>query len=86
MAPWLLKRNVHFSTMIAVISLATLSQGIARDDRTSVRALRREKRGWVWNQFFVLEEYAEDKPLYVGKVCKHVYSTIHCILLNNYTI
>ncbi|KAI5102884.1 cadherin-7, partial [Silurus meridionalis] len=32
------------------------------------RPLRREKRGWVWNQFFVLEEYAEDKPLYVGKL------------------
>ncbi|XP_070775733.1 cadherin-7-like [Enoplosus armatus] len=28
----------------------------------------RRKRSWVWNQFFVLEEYTEDEPLYVGKL------------------
>ncbi|GCC34975.1 hypothetical protein chiPu_0013452 [Chiloscyllium punctatum] len=26
------------------------------------------KRGWVWNQFFVLEEYTGTDPLYVGKL------------------
>ncbi|KAI1902103.1 hypothetical protein AGOR_G00041260 [Albula goreensis] len=31
-------------------------------------ALNRKKRSWVWNQFFVLEEYTGDDPLYVGKV------------------
>ncbi|TSO25242.1 Cadherin-20 [Bagarius yarrelli] len=30
--------------------------------------LQRQKRNWVWNQFFVLEEYTGDDPLYVGKV------------------
>lgn len=30
--------------------------------------LHRHKRNWVWNQFFVLEEYTGDDPLYVGKV------------------
>ncbi|KAB5555171.1 hypothetical protein PHYPO_G00030430 [Pangasianodon hypophthalmus] len=68
MARWFLKRSALFSTMITVMSLVTLSQGDAGDEGTSVRPLRREKRGWVWNQFFVLEEYAEDKPLYVGKL------------------
>ncbi|XP_051878725.1 cadherin-7a isoform X2 [Pristis pectinata] len=29
---------------------------------------RRVKRGWVWNQFFVLEEYTGTDPLYVGKL------------------
>lgn len=29
---------------------------------------RRRKRSWVWNQFFVLEEFTGDEPLYVGKV------------------
>lgn len=29
----------------------------------------RVKRGWVWNQFFVVEEYTGTEPLYVGKVC-----------------
>lgn len=28
----------------------------------------RVKRGWVWNQFFVLEEYMGSDPQYVGKV------------------
>lgn len=29
---------------------------------------QRHKRSWVWNQFFVLEEFTGDEPLYVGKV------------------
>uniref|UniRef100_A0A3P8R0Z7 Cadherin-12 n=1 Tax=Astatotilapia calliptera TaxID=8154 RepID=A0A3P8R0Z7_ASTCA len=28
----------------------------------------RIKRGWVWNQFFVLEEYMGSEPQYVGKL------------------
>uniref|UniRef100_A0A665X9U2 Cadherin domain-containing protein n=1 Tax=Echeneis naucrates TaxID=173247 RepID=A0A665X9U2_ECHNA len=28
----------------------------------------RHKRSWVWNQFFVLEEYTGNEPLYVGKL------------------
>ncbi|GAB1291092.1 Cadherin-12 [Apodemus speciosus] len=28
---------------------------------------QRVKRGWVWNQFFVLEEYMGSEPQYVGK-------------------
>ncbi|XP_053322772.1 cadherin-7 [Spea bombifrons] len=28
----------------------------------------RSKRSWVWNQFFVLEEYTGTDPLYVGKL------------------
>uniref|UniRef100_A0A8C2ZBP8 Cadherin-20 n=1 Tax=Cyclopterus lumpus TaxID=8103 RepID=A0A8C2ZBP8_CYCLU len=34
---------------------------------TSAR-LQRVKRGWVWNQFFVLEEYTGLDPLYIGKL------------------
>ncbi|XP_027032742.2 cadherin-20-like [Tachysurus fulvidraco] len=69
MALWALMRSAHFfSTMITVMSLVTVSQGDTGDKGMSLRPLRREKRGWVWNQFFVLEEYAEDKPLYVGKL------------------
>uniref|UniRef100_A0AAV2L600 Uncharacterized protein n=1 Tax=Knipowitschia caucasica TaxID=637954 RepID=A0AAV2L600_KNICA len=29
--------------------------------------LHRNRRSWVWNQFFVLEEYTGNEPLYVGK-------------------
>uniref|UniRef100_A0A8C1PU36 Cadherin domain-containing protein n=1 Tax=Cyprinus carpio TaxID=7962 RepID=A0A8C1PU36_CYPCA len=32
------------------------------------RGFQRVKRGWVWNQFFVLEEYMGSDPQYVGKV------------------
>lgn len=28
----------------------------------------RPKRGWIWNQFFVLEEHMGPDPQYVGKV------------------
>ncbi|XP_015976725.2 cadherin-22 isoform X2 [Rousettus aegyptiacus] len=31
-------------------------------------SMGRVKRGWVWNQFFVVEEYTGTEPLYVGKI------------------
>ncbi|KAL7891696.1 hypothetical protein AOLI_G00011720 [Acnodon oligacanthus] len=40
-------------------------------ERTSEKSLmshERVKRGWVWNQFFVVEEYTGTEPLYVGKI------------------
>lgn len=33
--------------------------------------VHRVKRGWVWNQFFVLEEYMGSDPQYVGKVRRY---------------
>ncbi|XP_054870002.1 cadherin-12-like [Amphiprion ocellaris] len=43
------------------------------DGRTRLRRhgksrVQRIKRGWVWNQFFVLEEYMGSEPQYVGKL------------------
>uniref|UniRef100_A0AAV2M8F3 Cadherin domain-containing protein n=1 Tax=Knipowitschia caucasica TaxID=637954 RepID=A0AAV2M8F3_KNICA len=35
---------------------------------TSTKPGDRVKRGWVWNQFFVVEEYTGTEPLYVGKI------------------
>ncbi len=32
------------------------------------RVLQRSKRGWMWNQFFLLEEYTGNDHQYVGKV------------------
>ena len=37
-------------------------------DGDSLETHPRHKRSWVWNQFFVLEEYTGNDPLYVGKV------------------
>ncbi|KAK1795690.1 hypothetical protein P4O66_001180 [Electrophorus voltai] len=46
-------------------------------ERTSAlvesRARERVKRGWVWNQFFVVEEYTGTEPLYVGKSVQVVH-------------
>lgn len=36
---------------------------------------QRVKRGWVWNQFFVLEEYMGSEPQYVGKVMEFLLTT-----------
>lgn len=46
--------------------------------------LQRVKRSWVWNQFFVLEEYTGLEPLYIGKVSVHymlycIYEHIYCM-------
>lgn len=39
-----------------------------RSDPGPWGAPHRHRRSWVWNQFFVLEEYTGNEPLYVGKV------------------
>ncbi|KAK1884794.1 Cadherin-12, partial [Dissostichus eleginoides] len=36
--------------------------------RNGAAGYQRVKRGWVWNQFFVLEEYMGSDPQYVGKL------------------
>lgn len=40
----------------------------------SMMGVHRVKRGWVWNQFFVLEEYMGSDPQYVGKVRLYLFS------------
>lgn len=47
------------------LSQRTRSQAIAEE---GLVALRRSKRGWMWNQFFLLEEYTGNDDQYVGKV------------------
>ena len=39
--------------------------GLTEDDG---KTLHRTKRGWMWNQFFLLEEYTGTDTQYVGKV------------------
>ena len=34
------------------------------------QVLHRSKRGWVWNQFFVIEEYTGPDPVLVGRVSR----------------
>ncbi|XP_061660978.1 cadherin-6-like isoform X2 [Syngnathoides biaculeatus] len=44
-----------------------VSAGLTGQDANGV-ALRRSKRGWMWNQFFLLEEYTGTDMQYVGKL------------------
>lgn len=41
---------------------------ITRGTGNDGKALHRQKRGWMWNQFFLLEEYTGSDYQYVGKV------------------
>uniref|UniRef100_A0AAR2LDL2 Cadherin-22 n=1 Tax=Pygocentrus nattereri TaxID=42514 RepID=A0AAR2LDL2_PYGNA len=41
---------------------------VERTSEKSPMSHERVKRGWVWNQFFVVEEYTGTEPLYVGKI------------------
>uniref|UniRef100_A0A8P4FVE2 Cadherin-12 n=1 Tax=Dicentrarchus labrax TaxID=13489 RepID=A0A8P4FVE2_DICLA len=52
---------------------APLGEVISLESRMRLRRhgrskVQRIKRGWVWNQFFVLEEYMGSEPQYVGKL------------------
>ncbi|XP_077125832.1 cadherin-9-like [Ranitomeya variabilis] len=40
-------------------------RGVAQD---GIKVLQRRKRGWMWNQFFLLEEYTGSDTQYVGKL------------------
>ncbi|XP_067393580.1 cadherin-7 isoform X5 [Emydura macquarii macquarii] len=62
----------HFLQIIALflclsgMNQAELSRSRSKPYFQSGRS--RTKRSWVWNQFFVLEEYMGTDPLYVGKL------------------
>ncbi|XP_034428128.1 cadherin-20-like [Hippoglossus hippoglossus] len=54
---------------VALCVLTLLPHGLlGKDNAGSSALLQRVKRGWVWNQFFVLEEYTGLEPLYIGKL------------------
>lgn len=44
---------------------------VGRTSGSDGKALHRQKRGWMWNQFFLLEEYTGSDYQYVGKVGSH---------------
>ncbi|XP_056157859.1 cadherin-22 [Lampris incognitus] len=53
------------------LSTASRTSGLkplGRSLERGVMSHERVKRGWVWNQFFVVEEYTGTEPLYVGKI------------------
>lgn len=62
--------SVVFCTLVLLPHglLGTPARKEKDDEAGSSVPLQRVKRGWVWNQFFVLEEYTGLEPLYIGKV------------------
>ncbi|KAM9323393.1 cadherin-12-like [Pholidichthys leucotaenia] len=52
----------------ASLGEVTSLEGTIRRRRHGRSRAQRIKRGWVWNQFFVLEEYMGSEPQYVGKL------------------
>uniref|UniRef100_A0A7N8WP83 Cadherin-12 n=1 Tax=Mastacembelus armatus TaxID=205130 RepID=A0A7N8WP83_9TELE len=63
-----LKENyLHTSQWVMINNLMSLehNMGLKRHGRLKVQRI---KRGWVWNQFFILEEYMGSEPQYVGKL------------------
>uniref|UniRef100_A0A8B9KQ30 Cadherin 22 n=1 Tax=Astyanax mexicanus TaxID=7994 RepID=A0A8B9KQ30_ASTMX len=57
--------SVDFQACIHLISPGPSPQSSTEKSTVSHE---RVKRGWVWNQFFVVEEYTGTDPLYVGKI------------------
>lgn len=45
------------------------------------RLLSRAKRGWVWNQMFVLEEFSGPDPILVGRVSGVIVSVLLSLLI-----
>lgn len=43
--------------------------------------LHRAKRGWVWNQMFVLEEFSGRDPILVGRVSDSAVSWMFSLLI-----
>uniref|UniRef100_A0A3Q3EMD5 Cadherin N-terminal domain-containing protein n=1 Tax=Labrus bergylta TaxID=56723 RepID=A0A3Q3EMD5_9LABR len=54
--------------ILTLLPHCLLGNPTEEESKGSSALLRRVKRGWVWNQFFVLEEYTGLEPLYIGKV------------------
>ncbi|XP_023671902.1 cadherin-20-like [Paramormyrops kingsleyae] len=57
-----LRMDLCWWSIVALVQLLPI-QGLEKGEQ-----LRRVRRRWVWNQFYVLEEYAGPQPLYVGKL------------------
>lgn len=54
--------------ILTLLPHSLLGKPAGEENAGSSALLQRVKRGWVWNQFFVLEEYTGLEPLYIGKV------------------
>ncbi|GCB74386.1 hypothetical protein scyTo_0003476 [Scyliorhinus torazame] len=77
-----MRRDFYLHCFLACFSIAHWSHAAPARNSTGTRAstrsrhglgvkgqvLHRSKRGWVWNQFFVIEEYTGPDPVLVGRL------------------
>lgn len=81
-AVWLLAALLSLRDMAGAWGLTSdtdSSQSGTQADEGPREVHPRHKRSWVWNQFFVLEEYTGNDPLYVGKVrCQLIFDLFGC--------
>ncbi|KAJ1072481.1 hypothetical protein K5549_011707 [Capra hircus] len=77
-----MKENYCLQAALVCLGMLCHSQAFALDRRSHLRpsfhghhekgkegqVLQRSKRGWVWNQFFVIEEYTGPDPVLVGRL------------------
>lgn len=61
------KYHSRFSNMNSKSSIRA-KRNQTKSMETDKDSQHRPKRGWIWNQFFVLEEHIGPDPQYVGKV------------------
>uniref|UniRef100_A0A7N6B0Q1 Cadherin domain-containing protein n=1 Tax=Anabas testudineus TaxID=64144 RepID=A0A7N6B0Q1_ANATE len=59
-----------FFVLVGHLALHRHKQGAGKQGQV----LHRSKRGWVWNQFFVIEEYTGPDPVLVGRLHSDVDS------------
>nr|XP_033798359.1 cadherin-11 [Geotrypetes seraphini]XP_033798360.1 cadherin-11 [Geotrypetes seraphini] len=83
-----MKEDYCLHAILLCLGIVHYSQAMTRDKmhhlRTSLhnhwergkegQVLHRSKRGWVWNQFFVIEEYTGPDPVLVGRLHSDVDS------------
>nr|XP_023652577.1 cadherin-22 isoform X1 [Paramormyrops kingsleyae] len=60
--------SLHCGSCEPSVDTRTSSKAIGKVEDKGTMSHERVKRGWVWNQFFVVEEYTGTEPLYVGKI------------------
>ena len=77
-----MKENYCLQAALVCLGMLCHSQAFSTERRNHLRpsfhghhekgkegqVLQRSKRGWVWNQFFVIEEYTGPDPVLVGRV------------------
>uniref|UniRef100_A0A8B9BTN4 Cadherin 9 n=1 Tax=Anser brachyrhynchus TaxID=132585 RepID=A0A8B9BTN4_9AVES len=59
---------IYFFSILCMLHAVHMMPSQKRTNKHSQKTLHRTKRGWMWNQFFLLEEYTGPDTQYVGKL------------------